>query len=62
MSSLVNDDTIDTVVISNVVFEVKGSLKVKITGDVDSRAVNNPSLVVVAIVFYSSTEMSQVLS
>ena len=62
MSSLVNDNTVDTVVIGDVIFEVKGSLEVKISGDIDSWAVNNPSLVVVAIVFYSSTEVSQVLS
>ena len=59
MSCLVNYDTVDTVVIGNIVFEIKCSLKVKITGDVDSRAVNNSSLIVLAIVFNSSTEVSQ---
>ena len=62
MSSLVNYYTVDTVVIGDVIFEIKGSLEVKISGDIDSRAVDNPSLVVVAIVFYPSTEVSQVLS
>ena len=62
MGGLVNDDTIDTVVISDVIFKVKGPLEVKITGDVDPRPVNNPSLVVMAIVFYPSTKVSEVLS
>lgn len=31
-----NDDAVDTVVIGDVVFEVKGSLEVKISGDIDS--------------------------
>ena len=62
MSSLVNDNTVDTVVIGDIIFEIKGSLEVKISGDIDSWAVNNPSLVVVAIVFYPSTKVSKVLS
>ena len=62
MSSLVNYYTVDTVVIGDVIFEIKGSLEVKISCDIDSRSVDNPSLVVVAIVFYPSTEVSQILS
>ena len=54
-----NDDTIDTIVVSDIVAEIHGSLEVQIAGNIDSRAIYDPGLIVLAIVLHSSTEMSK---
>ena len=51
-----------SVVIGNIVFEIKCSLKVKITGDVDSRPINDSWLVVLSIVLNTCTKVGKVLS
>ena len=59
MSRLVNDDTIDTIVIGDIVAEIHGSLEVQIAGNIDSRAIYDSGLIVLAIVLHSGTEMSK---
>ena len=59
MSRLVNDDTIDTIVVSDIVAEIHSSLEVQIAGNIDSRAIYDSSLIVLAIVLHSGTEMSK---
>lgn len=62
MSGLMDDNSVDTVVVGNVVLEVEGSLKVEVTGDVNSRAIDNSWLVVLPVVFNTCTKVSKVLS
>ena len=62
MSGLMDDNSVDTVVVGNVVLEVEGSLEVEVTGDVNSRAIDNSWLVVLPIVFNTCTKVSKVLS
>ena len=62
MSGLLDDNSVDTVVVGNVVLEVEGSLEVEVTGDVNSRAIDNSWLVVLPIVFNTCTKVSKVLS
>ena len=59
MSRLVNDDTIDTIVIGDIVAEIHGSLEVQIAGNIDSGAIYDSGLIVLAVVLHSSTEMSK---
>ena len=61
IGGLVDDNSVDTVVISDVVLKVEGSFEVKITGDVDTRSVNDSWLVVLSIVLNTCTEVGKVL-
>ena len=62
IGGLVDDNAVDTVVISDVVLKVEGSFEVEITGDVDSRPVNDSWLVVLSIVLNTCTKVGKVLS
>ena len=62
IGGLVDDNTVDTVVISDVVLKVEGSFEVKITGDVDSRSINDSWLVVLSIVLNTCAKVGKVLS
>lgn len=54
-----NDDTIDTIVVGDIVAEIHGSLEVQIAGNIDSGAIYDSGLIVIAVVLHSSTEMSK---
>ena len=62
VGGLVDDDTVDTVVVGNVVLEVESSLEVEVTGDVNSRAVDDSGLVVLSVVLNTCSEVSEILS
>ena len=59
VSSLVDHYTVDAIVIGCVVFEVHGSFKVEIAGDIDTRTVYDSWLIVFTVVLDSGTEMSK---
>ena len=59
MCGLVDYDSVDAIVIGCVVFEVHGSLEVKIAGDIDTRTINDSWLIVFTVVLDASTEMSK---
>ena len=62
VSGLVDNNSVDAVIVGNVVLEVEGSLEVKVARDVDTRAIDDSWLVVLSIVLNTCAKVGKVLS